>query len=127
MINTSSTLVSVNITASMVINGEYDTRVVKDEFYFGDDLYVYGFLNWDNGTAMAVMELNVTIRDSVGNILGTAIGFTDGSGFYNITIIIGFGWPADAEIWVSFYPEDNFSFPDYYYVDFFEIELFRAP
>ena len=125
MINTSSWLVPVNITASTVISGEYDTRVVKDDFYEGDDLFVYGFLNWDNGTAMAFMEVNVTIRDSIGNIIGTATGFTDGSGFFNITIMIG-SWPADAEIWVTFYPEDKFSSPDYYYVEFYEVEFFRA-
>jgi len=121
-----SLFIPINITAGTVISGEYDTKVVKDEFYFGDDLYAYGFLNWDNGTAMTSMELNVTIRDDIGNILGTATGFTDGSGFFNITILIG-SWPDDAEVWVTFYPEDNFISPDYYNVEFFEIELFRAP
>jgi hypothetical protein len=121
-----SMIIPINITAGTVISGEYDTKVVEDDFYEGDDLYVYGFLNWDNGTAMTFMELNVTVRDSIGNILGTAIGFTDGSGFFNITIIIG-SWPANAEIWVTFYPEDNFSSPDYYYVEFYKIEFFRAP
>ena len=122
-----SIILPINITAGTDMTGNYDTRVVKDEFYFNDDLYVYGFLNWDNGTAMAFMEVNVTVRDSIGNILGTALGSTDGSGFFNISMLIGFGWPSDAEIWVSFYPEDNFSSPDYYYVEFFEIELFRTP
>ncbi|MHA1486053.1 MAG: hypothetical protein ACTSSC_02650, partial [Promethearchaeota archaeon] len=121
-----STLIPINITAGTVISGEYDTRVVKEDFYEGDDLYVYGFLTLDNGTAMSSMEINVTVRDSIGNILGTAIGVTDGSGFFNITIIIGI-WPTNAEVWVTFYPEDNFSSPDYYYIEFYELELFRAP
>ena len=123
---TISTLIPINITAGTVISGEYDTRVVKEDFYEGDDLYVYGFLTWDNGTAMSSMEINVTVRDSIGNILGTAIGVIDGSGYFNITIIIGI-WPTNAEVWVTFYPEDNFSSPDYYYIEFYELELFRAP
>jgi hypothetical protein len=125
--NTSmSMILPINVTAGAVISGEYDTRVVKEDFYERDHLYVYGFLTWDNGTAMSSMEINVTVRDSIGNILGTALGVTDGSGFFNITIIIG-NWPSNAEVWVTFYPEDNFSPPDYYYIEFYEIELFRAP
>jgi len=120
-----SSILPINITAGTVITGEYDTRVVKDDFYEGDDLYVYGFLNWDNGTAMDLMVINVTIRDSLGNILETEIWSTDGSGFFNVTIMIG-SWPADAEIWVTFYPEDNFISPDYYYVEFYEVEFFRV-
>jgi len=121
-----SMVIPINITAGTYINGNYDTRVVKDQFYYGDDLYVYGFLNWDNGTAMSFMEVNVTIRNSIGNILATAIGFTDINGFFNITLVVG-SWPDNAEVWVEFYPEDNFGAPDYYYVEFFEIELFREP
>jgi transglutaminase-like putative cysteine protease len=116
----------INITAGTNINGNYDTKVVKDQFYDGDDLYVYGFLNWDNGTAMVGMEVNVTIRDSIGNVLATAIGFTDTNGFFNITLIIG-SWPDNAEVWVTFYPENNFSAPVYYFVEFFEIEVYREP
>ena len=121
-----SMIIPINITAGTNVNGNYDTEVVKDAFYFGDDLYCYGFLNWDNGTAMAGMEVNVTIRDSIGNTLATAIGVTDISGFFNITLLIG-SWPDNAEVWVTFYPEDNFSAPDYYFVEFFEIELYREP
>ncbi len=121
-----SMIIPINITAGTNINGNYDTKVVKDQFYDGDDLYVYGFLNWDNGTAMVGMEVNVTIRDSIGNVLATAIGFTDISGFFNITLLIG-SWPDNTEVWVTFYPEENFSAPDYYYVEYSEIELYREP
>jgi hypothetical protein len=118
--------IQINVTAGTNINGNYDTRVVKDQFYEGDDLYVYGYLTWDNGSAMAFMEVNVTIRDSIGNVLATATGFTDINGFFNITILVG-SWPDNAEVWVTFYPEDNFGTPDYYFVQFFEIELYREP
>jgi len=118
--------IQINVTAGTNMNGNYDTEVVKDQFYDGDDLYVYGFLNWDNGTSMAFMEVNVTIRDSIGNVLATATGSTDINGFFNITILVG-SWPDNAEVWVTFYPEDNFSAPDYYFVEFFEIELYREP
>jgi len=121
-----SMIVPINITAGTFINGNYNTKVVKDQFYDGDDLYVYGFLTWDNGTAMASMDVNVTIRDSIGNVLATATGTTDINGFFNITIVVG-SWPDNAEVWVTFYPEDNFGAPDYYFVEFFEIELYREP
>ena len=121
-----SMIIPINITAGTNINGNYDTKIVKDQFYDSDDLYVYGILNWDNGTAMVGMEVNVTIRDSIGNVLATAIGVTDISGFFNITLLIG-SWPDNAEVWVTFYPEDNFSAPEYYFVEFFELELYRAP
>ncbi|NVM45505.1 MAG: transglutaminase domain-containing protein [Candidatus Lokiarchaeota archaeon] len=123
---TVSRSIQINITAGTNINGNYDTKVVKDQFYEGDDLYVYGFLNWDNGTAMAGMEVNITIRDSIGNVLATATGSTDIAGFFNITLVVG-SWPDNAEVWVTFYPEANFSTPYYYFVEFFEIQLYREP
>ncbi|MFX0074763.1 MAG: transglutaminase domain-containing protein [Candidatus Hermodarchaeota archaeon] len=123
---TANNYLLINITAAVNINGNYDTRVVKDQFYEGDDLYTYGYLTWDNGSAMAFMEVNITVRDSMGNVLATATGFTDFNGFFNITIVIE-SWPDNAEVWVTFYPEDNFSTPDYYYVQFYEIELYREP
>jgi hypothetical protein len=124
MVHASSVLLSVNITAGTGITGNYDTEVVKNQFYEGDNLYVYGYLSWDNGTAMASMEVNITIRDNIGNILATVTGTTDVSGFFNVTILIG-SWPDDAEVWITFYPEDNFSAPDFYYVEFCEQQVYR--
>ena len=124
MINSSSVLVSVNITAGTSINGNFDTRVVKDQFYWGDDLYAFGYLTWDNGTAIAGKEVTITIRDNLGGIITTATGFTDGNGLFNITILIG-DWPDDAEVWASFYPEDNFIAPFYNYIESTEKQLFR--
>ena len=124
MVHASSVLLSINITAGTGISGNYDTEVVKNQFYEGDNLYVYGYLNWDNGTAMASMEVNITIRDNIGNILATATWTTDANGFFNVTILIG-SWPDDAEVWITFYPEDNFSAPDLYYVEFHEQQVHR--
>jgi hypothetical protein len=121
-----SSIESINITAGISISGNFDTRVVKDSFYEGDDLYVYGYLTWDNGTAIAFKEVSVEVRDGM-SILTSATGFTDGSGFFNISILVGSGWPDTAEVWVSFYPEDNFSFPHYYYIEFIEVEVYREP
>jgi len=125
MVNTSSLLYPINITAGTGITGNYDTKYVKDEFYDGDDLYVYGYLNWDNGSAMALVEVNITIMDSIGNMLATATGFTDSNGFFNITLSVGLLW-EDVEVWVTFYPEDNFSAPDFYYVEFSEQQVYRG-
>jgi hypothetical protein len=124
MVPSMSLLVPINITAGVSISGNYDTEVVKDDFYEGDTLYVYGYLNWDNGTSMASRQVEVTVKNSLGQVLATATGFTNGIGFYNISLPVG-SWPSDAEVWVSFYPEDNFSYPDYYFVEFNEIEVYR--
>jgi len=121
----SSSLIPINISAGTTLSGNYDTRVVKDQFYEGDDLYAYGYLRWDNGTEIAFKEVNVTIRDSIGNTITSATGFTDINGFFNITIVIGAGWPDNAEVWVSFYPEDNFAAPRYYFIKSSEEQLFR--
>ncbi len=124
MIPSMSVILPINITAGTLITGNYDTRVVKDDFYQDDDLYVYGYLEWDNGTAMGFMEVNITVRTPLGQILGTALGYTDINGFFNITLLVG-NWPSNSEVWVSFIPEDNFNAPEYYYIEFNEVEVFR--
>ncbi len=126
MIHNSSLLIPINITAGTSISGNYETNVVKNDWYYGDDCYVYGYLYWDNGTAMASMEINVTIRDGAGAILATQINVTDGSGFFNLTFIVG-DWPDNTEIWVNFYPDDpdNFGVPDGLYIISTEQEVYR--
>ncbi|MFX1409279.1 MAG: hypothetical protein ACFFA6_02930, partial [Promethearchaeota archaeon] len=127
MVHTNSSLIPITVIAGTSISGNYDTRVDKQEWYYNDDLYVYGYLTWDNGTAMAFMEVNVTIRDGDGNILDSKVGFTDGSGFFNITFKVG-AWPPDTEVWVYFFPEDPDNFgPAGIYVQTVEQELFRQP
>jgi hypothetical protein len=124
MITSTSSILPINITAGTLLTGNFDTNVVKDDFYEGDDLYVYGYLTWDNGTAMNNMLVNVTIKNSLGETIATGSGYTDINGFFNITIIIG-NWPSNSEIWISFIPENNFSYPHYYYINFYEIEVYR--
>ena len=52
--------------------------------------------------------------------------FTDGSGWFNITIPIDSpDWPDQAEVWASFNPADSFIAPDHYYIESTIIELFR--
>ncbi|MFX1315085.1 MAG: Ig-like domain-containing protein, partial [Promethearchaeota archaeon] len=127
MVHTNSSLIPITVIAGTSISGNYDTRVDKQEWYYNDDLYVYGYLTWDNGTAMAFMEVNVTIRDGDGNILATAVGDTNGSGFFNITFKVG-AWPPDTEVWCYFFPEDPDNFgPSGIYVQIIEQELFRQP
>ena len=81
-----------------------------------------------HGTAMAGMEINVTIVDGTGSILATQTGFTDAFGFFNLTFIVG-DWPDNTEVWVYFFPEDpiNFGIPDGYYILTVQLEFFRAP
>jgi len=125
MINKSSILVPVNITAGTYISGNYDTTF-KDGFYQGDTLYAYGYLYWDNGSLITGSRtITITIDDGFGGTIKTEIGSTDGSGWFNITVSIDTIWPDETEIWVSFYPVDSFTTPAHYYVEFTEIELFR--
>jgi len=125
MIHTSSVSVFVNVTAGIAMTGNYDTQTVKDQFYEGDTLYAYGYLLWDNGTAISGKEVTITIKDSYGTTISPATtGFTNGSGWFNISILIG-NWPNDAEVWASFDPGDNYTYPYYYYIESTEIEFFR--
>jgi len=126
MIHNSSLLISINILADTYIIGNYETKVVKNDWYYSDACYVHGYLYWDNGSAITGMEINVTIRDGTGAILATQTDFTDGSGFFNITFIVG-DWPDDTEVWVNFYPEDpdNFGILDGLYIISTEQEVNR--
>ncbi len=126
MVHNSSLQISIDITAGTYIIGNYETNVFKDQWYYGDDCYVYGNLYWDNGTALAFMEINVTIRDGVGAILATQVGSTDINGFFNLTFTVK-NWLEDTEVWVNFYPDDpdNFGIPDGLYIIATEQEVFR--
>ncbi len=126
LIHNSSLRIPINILADTYIIGNYETNVVKDDWYYSDACYVYGYLYWDNGTAIAGMEINVTIKDGTGAILATQTGFTDGTGFFNLTFIVG-DWPDNTEVWVNFYPEDsnNFGIPDGLYIISTEQEVNR--
>ncbi|MHA2128650.1 MAG: transglutaminase-like domain-containing protein, partial [Promethearchaeota archaeon] len=65
MINTSSSLFQLNITAGTNLNqdGFHTKSGLNPSQWINDDvLYVYGSLNWDNGTALANMVINVTIK-----------------------------------------------------------------
>ena len=75
---------------------------------------------------MSNMIVNVTIRDGNGDILNTKTGLTDINGFFNITFTVG-DWEYDTEIWVNFFPEDNFGIPARYYVAISQQQIFRQP
>ncbi len=118
MVSSNSTLIHLDIIADTNINGNYETLNYPEGWWYGDTCSVYGYLTWDNGSAIAGMEINVTIRDGNGNILATLTNTTDGSGYFIINFIVG-SWPDDTEVWVYFFPEDpaNFGIPDGLYVD----------
>jgi hypothetical protein len=128
MVHNSSLLIPIDIIAGTSLSGNYETNIVKDDWYFGDDCYVYGTLLWDNGTQMAGMEINVTIRDGLGAILATQTGLTDAFGFFNITFSVG-DWLDNTEVWIYFFPEDtnNFGTPDGLYILTIQQEFFRTP
>jgi hypothetical protein len=128
MIHASSVPIPIDIIAGTSLSGNYETNIVKDDWYFGDDCYVYGSLFWDNGTQMAVIEINVTIRDGLGTILATQTVVTDAFGFFNTTFVVG-DWLDDTEVWVYFFPDDadNFGIPDGLYIISIQQEFFRVP
>jgi len=115
MINTSSILVPVNITAGTLLleGGYYSTPngVSEGYYYVGDILYIYGNLTWDNGTAMVGMKLNVTVQLLDGTIIAfndTVI--TDQFGGFNASLQIDGTWPnlvSQSKIIVYFEPADN--------------------
>ncbi|MHA1252595.1 MAG: hypothetical protein ACTSRP_21595, partial [Candidatus Helarchaeota archaeon] len=82
-----------------------------DKWIAGDIFHANGTLLWDNGTAMANMYVNVTVK----LLDGTVIAYndtvqTDANGYYEITIVIDSNWPtyrSDTEIWVEFDPVYN--------------------
>lgn len=127
MVHSNSSLIPIDIMAGTSLSGNYETKYVPDDWYFGDDCYVYGNFNWDNGTQMAGININVTVRDGLGGILSSQIGFTDGAGFFNFTFTVG-NWQPDTEIWVYFYPEDPINFgSEGIYILSIQQEFLRAP
>jgi transglutaminase-like putative cysteine protease len=128
MVNTSSLPLPINITAGTSISGYYYTEYFNDRWYQTDNLYVIGNLTWDNSSFIVGMEINVTIRDSIGNIITSELGITDAWGGFNVTFSVG-DWPDDVEIWASFDPEDpdNFGSVDGAYINPSDQELYRNP
>ncbi|MFO7796541.1 MAG: transglutaminase domain-containing protein [Promethearchaeati archaeon] len=125
LVHSSSSPININITAGVQIDGNYDTVYDKDQFYYNDTMYVYGYLNWDNLTVMNNYEVNITILDALDNILETKIATTDPSGFFNTSFTVK-NWDEDTtKVIVNFLPEDNFDFPDYYYVEAKSQQVFR--
>ena len=127
MIHNSSLLIPIDIMAGVYVSGgNYETKYVPDDWYFGDECYVYGYLYWDNGTAMVDMEINITIRDGNGDILATQLNSTDAFGFFNMTFSVG-NWPDNTEVWIYFFPDDwdNFGIPDGLYILPLQQEVFR--
>ncbi|MFX1320356.1 MAG: transglutaminase family protein [Promethearchaeota archaeon] len=128
MVHNSSSDISIKIIAGTYIIGFYDTLYDKEDWYFNDELWVYGNLYWDNGTPIENMYINATVRDGNGNILETALSFqTDAFGFFNVTFTVG-AWEDDTVVYVYFYPEDIINFgPDGTYVQIIEQQVFRPP
>jgi hypothetical protein len=125
MIHNATEYIPIIIKArTLFINTFYDTNL--PEWYYNDDLFVYGTLTWDNGTVMSNMIVNVTIRDGNGNILETKTNSTDINGFFNIIFTVG-DWESDTEIRVYFLPEDNFGIPDRDYIATSGQQVFRQP
>ena len=61
MLSSNSSLISVNITASTsIFKTGYHAKSGLDptQWIFDDTLFVYGDLNWDNGTGFANMYIN---------------------------------------------------------------------
>jgi hypothetical protein len=115
MVHNSSLLIQVNITAGVeIIQDGYHTTphdISEGEWWVDDILYVYGNLTWDNGTAIANMELNVTIQLLSGQIISFDIIFTDQFGGFNASMLIDESWPdfvSDSKIIVYFEPIDNY-------------------
>ncbi len=129
MVYTNSSLIPIKIIAGTSITGNYDTEY-HQQWYGGDSLYVYGYLRWDNGTAIGNKWVNITIWDGSGNILDSLLGFTASDGFFNVSFTIELEWDEDtAEVRAYFFPEDpiNFGIPDGTYINTAQQQIFREP
>ncbi|MHA1498241.1 MAG: transglutaminase domain-containing protein [Promethearchaeota archaeon] len=61
MINTSSMIIPVNITAGTYIIGNFETSF-EEGFYEGDYVQAYGYLYWDNGSLITgTMTITITL------------------------------------------------------------------
>ncbi|MEJ2293803.1 MAG: transglutaminase-like domain-containing protein [Candidatus Lokiarchaeota archaeon] len=117
----SSSVVPITITAgtNIIQNSWYtDYDLIfpqySDQWIVNDTIHILGSLEWDNGSAMAFMFINVTVK----LLDGTVIAFndtvqTDFAGNFHARIFIGQNnplWPRyrdDTEIVVSFNPIFN--------------------
>jgi len=86
----------------------------SNQWMVNDTIHILGTLEWDNGTAMSFMFVNVTVK----LLDGTVIAFndtvqTDGAGNFHARIFIDEDnplWPryrVNSEIWVYFDPIYN--------------------
>ena len=115
MINTSSSIIPLNITAGVIIieGGYYTTpHDISEGWWYNEDiLYVYGTLTWDNGTLMSNMKLRATVQLISGPLVAlNDTVTTDPSGVFNASFIIDGTWPdevSDSKIVVYFEPVDN--------------------
>jgi hypothetical protein len=106
----------VVIAGTQIIQDTYYTEyesLYPDIWADNDILYVSGNLTWDNGTALAGMIVNVTVKRLDGTIVAyNDIVVTDqyGGFFVSIDIEPVDNWPTnrvDSEIWVYFDPIVN--------------------
>ena len=129
MVHNTSSDISIKVIAGTSITGNYDTEY-HQQWYQGDTLYVYGYLRWDNGTAIDDKWVNITIWDGNGNILDSVLGHTDPNGKFNVSFTIKLDWDEDtAKVWVYFFPEDliNFGIPDGTYIYPAQEQIYREP
>lgn len=117
----SSSVVPITVTAGTTIiqNSWYtDYDLIwpqySDQWIVNDTIHILGSLQWDNGSAMAFMFINVTVK----LLDGTIIAFndtvqTDSAGNFHARIFIDQNnplWPRyrdESEIWVYFDPINN--------------------
>ena len=117
----SSSIVPITVTAGSVIiqntwYTDYDLiwPQYSDQWIVNDTIHILGSLEWDNGSAIAFMFINVTVK----LLDGTVIAFndtvqTDAAGNFHARIFIDENnslWPRyrdDSEIWVYFDPIYN--------------------
>ena len=113
MVSSSSSLISLNITATTIITqidyySDYE-YLDPDSWLNNDILHVIGNLTWDNNTGISGMTVNVTIQ----LLDGTVIAYndsvvTDPSGEFHGLLTVDTSWPSsrsETKIVVYFKPE----------------------
>ena len=117
VINKSSSLVSLNITAGTSLEGYYYTIYDPTVWYLNDDCHVVGNLTWDNNTRITNMRVNVTIKKGE-DIVAINSSLTNPQGEFDIIFIVGSDWDDTIEIYISFYYQiGTIGEPDCYYIE----------
>ncbi|MFX1312245.1 MAG: hypothetical protein ACFFHD_06495, partial [Promethearchaeota archaeon] len=105
MVNSSSYLLQLNISAGTIINEGYYAKygegyhsklqdIYPLHWVDTDILYVYGELTWDNGTLFSGVNITVTVQLLNGTIIASNSSVQTLNGQFNSSLVVDNKWPT---------------------------------